>query len=117
MSRAERAPRGARAPLPAGFWTLWSTVALDLIGFGIVVPILGQYAERYGASGFTVGLLFAVYSLAQLIGAPLLGRLSDRIGRKPVLVVALVGTAIGSFVTGAAGVLWLLFVGRIIDGA
>ncbi|MCU1504114.1 MAG: hypothetical protein JWM12_3468 [Ilumatobacteraceae bacterium] len=117
MSRAERSPRGSRAPLPAGFWTLWTTVALDLIGFGIVVPILGQYAERYGASGFTVGVLFAVYSLAQLVGAPLLGRLSDHIGRKPVIVIALLGTAVGSFVTGAAGVLWVLFLGRIIDGA
>jgi MFS transporter, DHA1 family, tetracycline resistance protein len=103
--------------MPAGFWTLWTTVALDLIGFGIVVPILGQYAERYGASGFTVGVLFAVYSLAQLLGAPLLGRLSDHIGRKPVIVIALAGTAVGSFVTGAAGALWVLFVGRIIDGA
>ncbi|MFT3851402.1 MAG: MFS transporter [Ilumatobacteraceae bacterium] len=103
--------------MPAGFWTLWSTVCLDLIGFGIVVPILGQYAERFGASGFTVGLLFAVYSLAQLVGAPLLGRLSDRIGRKPVIVIALIGTAMGSFVTGAAGALWVLFAGRIVDGA
>lgn len=117
MSRAERASRGTRPPTPAGFWTLWSTVALDLIGFGIVVPILGQYAERFGASAFTVGLLFAVYSLAQLVGAPLLGRLSDHIGRKPVIVVALLGTAVGSFITGAAGALWVLFLGRIIDGA
>ena len=103
--------------MPAGFWTLWSTVCLDLIGFGIVVPILGQYAARFGASGFAVGMLFAVYSLAQLVGAPLLGRLSDHIGRKPVIVIALLGTAVGSFVTGAAGALWVLFVGRIIDGA
>src|SRR6478672_9886731 len=117
VSRAERAPRGSRPPMPAGFWTLWTTVAIDLIGFGIVVPILGQYAERFGASGFTVGLLFAVYSLAQLVGAPLLGRLSDHIGRKPVIVIALLGTAVGSFITGAAGALWVLFVGRIIDGA
>ena len=92
-------------------------MALDLIGFGIVVPILGQYAERYGASGLTVGLLFASYSMAQLVAAPLLGRLSDRIGRKPVIVVALIGTALGSFLTGAATVLWLLFAGRIVDGA
>jgi DHA1 family tetracycline resistance protein-like MFS transporter len=103
--------------LPAGYWIVWSTVALDLIGFGIVVPILGRYAERFGASGFTVGLLFASFSLAQLACAPLLGRLSDRIGRKPVIVLSLVGTAVGSFVTGAANVLWLLFAGRIIDGA
>lgn len=92
-------------------------MALDLVGFGIIVPILGRYAERFGASGLTVGFLFASFSLAQLLCAPLLGRLSDRIGRKPVIVVSLIGTAIGSFVTGAAGVLWLLFAGRIIDGA
>ncbi len=103
--------------MPKGFWTIWTTVALDLVGFGIIVPILGRYAERFGASGLTVGFLFASFSLAQLLCAPLLGRLSDRIGRKPVIVISLIGTAIGSFVTGAAGVLWLLFAGRIIDGA
>jgi multidrug resistance protein len=97
--------------------TLWTTVALDLVGFGIVVPILGRYAERFGANGLQVGLLFASFSLAQLVCAPLLGRLSDRIGRKPVIVISLIGTAIGSLVTGAANSLWLLFAGRIIDGA
>jgi DHA1 family tetracycline resistance protein-like MFS transporter len=97
--------------------TLWTTVALDLVGFGIVVPILGRYAERFGANGLQVGLLFASYSLAQLLCAPLLGRLSDRIGRKPVIVVSLIGTAIGCVITGAANSLWLLFVGRIVDGA
>lgn len=106
-----------RTPLPAGFWTIWTTVALDLVGFGIVVPILGRYAERYGASGFEVGLLFATFSLAQMICAPLLGKLSDRIGRKPVIILSLVGTAIGSIITGAAGALWVLFLGRAIDGA
>ncbi|MEP7112528.1 MAG: MFS transporter [Ilumatobacteraceae bacterium] len=106
-----------RRPVPKGYWTIWTTVALDLVGFGIIVPILGRYAERFGASGLTVGLLFASFSLAQLIVAPLLGRLSDRIGRKPVIVISLIGTAIGSFITGAAGVLWLLFAGRIVDGA
>jgi DHA1 family tetracycline resistance protein-like MFS transporter len=90
---------------------------LDLVGFGIIVPILGRYAERFGASGLTVGFLFASFSLAQLVCAPLLGRLSDRIGRKPVIVISLIGTAVGSFITGAAGVLWLLFAGRIVDGA
>jgi MFS transporter, DHA1 family, tetracycline resistance protein len=116
IKRGVVAKRG-RAPVPKGYWTIWTTVALDLIGFGIIVPILGRYAERFGASGLTVGFLFASYSLAQLLGAPLLGRLSDRIGRKPVIVISLIGTAVGSFVTGAAGVLWLLFAGRIVDGA
>ena len=103
--------------MPAGFWPIWTTVALDLVGFGIVVPILGRYAERYGASGFEVGLLFATFSLAQMVCAPFIGRLSDRIGRKPVIILSLVGTAIGSVITGAAGALWVLFLGRAIDGA
>jgi multidrug resistance protein len=109
--------KAARVPLPQGFATIWITVALDLVGFGIVVPILGRYAERFGASGLEVGLLFASFSLAQLVFAPILGRLSDRIGRKPVIMISLLGTAVGSFVTGAAGALWVLFVGRILDGA
>ena len=109
--------KAAKVPLPQGFCTNWLTVALDLVGFGIVVPILGRYAERFGASGLEVGLLFASFSLAQLVCAPLLGRLSDRIGRKPVIMISLLGTAIGSFVTGAAGALWVLFLGRILDGA
>ncbi|MEN9821780.1 MAG: Tetracycline resistance protein class [Actinomycetota bacterium] len=103
--------------MPKGYWTIWTTVALDLVGFGIVVPILGVYAERFGASGYEVGWLFATFSLAQLVFAPLLGRLSDRIGRKPVIIISLVGTAVGSLVTGAAGALWVLFLGRVIDGA
>ena len=102
--------------MPKGYWTIWTTVALDLIGFGIVVPILPRYAERFGASGLTVGFLFASFSLAQFVMAPVLGRLSDRIGRKPVIVISLLGTAVGSFVTGAAGALWVLFLGRVIDG-
>jgi len=103
--------------MPAGFWIIWTTVALDLVGFGIVVPILGRYAERYGASGLQVGLMFATFSVAQMIFAPVLGRISDRVGRKPVIIFSLVGTAVGSVVTGAAGALWVLFLGRAIDGA
>jgi MFS family permease len=102
---------------PKGFWTIWTTVALDMVGFGMVVPILGRYADRFGASGFEVGLLFSMFSIAQFFFAPVLGRLSDRIGRKPVIVISLLGTAVGSFLTGAAGVLWLLFLARFIDGA
>ena len=106
-----------REPLPRGFWVIWSTVALDMVGFGIVAPILGRYADRFGANGLQVGLLFASFSLAQMMFSPILGRWSDRVGRKPVIVISLIGTAIGSFITGAAGALWVLFVGRLIDGA
>jgi MFS transporter, DHA1 family, tetracycline resistance protein len=107
----------AREPLPPGYWTIWTTVAIDLVGFGIVAPLLPLYAKRFGASGFVTGALFASFSLAQMICAPLLGRLSDRIGRKPVIIMSLFGTAIGSLMTGLAGSLPLLFVGRILDGA
>lgn len=106
-----------RRPFPKGYGVVWTTVAIDLVGFGIVAPILALYAERFGASGLTIGLLFASFSLAQFVCAPLLGRLSDRIGRKPVILLSLFGTAIGSFITGAAGSLPILFLGRVIDGA
>jgi multidrug resistance protein len=106
-----------RTPMPAGYWIIWTTVALDLVGFGIIVPILGRYAERFGANGLQVGLMFASFSVAQMVFAPILGRISDKVGRKPVIVFSLIGTAVGSFVTGAAGALWVLFLGRILDGA
>ena len=115
--RASDVAKRERTPMPAGYWTIWTTVALDLVGFGIVVPILGRYAERFGANGLQVGLMFASFSVAQMVFAPILGRISDKVGRKPVIVFSLIGTAVGSFVTGAAGALWVLFLGRLIDGA
>lgn len=108
--------KGARVPLPAGFATIWTTVALDLVGFGIVLPLLPIYARDLGASPATIGALVASYSLMQVVFSPLWGRVSDRWGRKPVLIVSLVGTAVGSLLTGLAGSLWLLFAGRILDG-
>ncbi len=101
---------------PRGFWTIWTAVAIDLLGFGIVIPLLPLYAERFGASPFTIGLLFASYSLAQFAFSPVWGRLSDRIGRRPVLLVTIAGSAAGSLIVGLAGSLTLLFAGRIIDG-
>lgn len=92
-------------------------MAVDLVGFGIVMPILPQYAERFGVTATVIGLLMSSFSLAQLVCAPLLGRVSDRIGRKPVILLSLFGTALGSFLTGAAGSVWVLFAGRLLDGA
>jgi MFS transporter, DHA1 family, tetracycline resistance protein len=106
-----------RRPLPRGFGPVWTAVALDLVGFGIVLPLLPLYAKDFGArAGLAAGLV-ASFSLAQLVAAPLWGRLSDRVGRKPVLVLALCGSAIGSLVTGLGGALPVLFLGRVIDGA
>jgi len=107
---------GDRPKLPRGFGVIWTTVAIDLIGFGIVLPILPQYAERFGVGAAFIGVLSASFSLAQLLFAPVWGRLSDRFGRKPILLISLFGTAVGSLLTGVAGSIWILFLGRILDG-
>jgi DHA1 family tetracycline resistance protein-like MFS transporter len=97
---------------------IFITVFIDLVGFGIVIPVLPYYAEgtKFGATPTQVGLLFASYSVMQLVFAPVLGRLSDKYGRRPILLMSLLGTAIGFLVLGFATTLWMLFVGRIIDG-
>jgi DHA1 family tetracycline resistance protein-like MFS transporter len=91
-------------------------VFIDLLGFSLILPLLPYYAETFNASQFTTGLLIAVYALMQLIGAPILGRLSDRYGRRPILLVSVFGTFIGFLLFGFATTLWMLFAARILDG-
>jgi len=91
-------------------------VFIDLIGFGIVIPILPLYAEDFGPSPLVFGLLMASFSLMQFLFAPLLGRLSDRFGRRPILLVSLLGSAVGYVLFGFAGSLAMLFASRIVDG-
>jgi MFS transporter, DHA1 family, tetracycline resistance protein len=100
----------------ASLRVVFGIVALDLIGFGILIPQLGVYGVKFGASPFTAGLLLSVYSLMQLIFAPVLGRLSDRYGRRPVLLISLAGSMSGYLLFAFAGSLPLLFLARIIDG-
>ena len=97
---------------------IFITVFIDLIGFGIVIPVLPYYVEgtKFNASPRMVGLLFASYSVMQLIFTPILGRLSDKYGRRPVLFLSLLGTSAGFLILGFATALWMLFLGRIIDG-
>ena len=97
---------------------IFTTVFIDLVGFGIVIPVLPFYAEGslFNATPRTVGLLFASYSVMQLIFSPILGRLSDKHGRRPVLLISIIGTGIGFLILGFATTLWMLFVGRILDG-
>ncbi len=97
---------------------IFTTVFIDLIGFGIVIPVLPFYAEgtAFNATPRTVGLLFASYSIMQLIFSPILGGLSDKYGRRPVLLLSIIGTGIGFLVLGLATTVWMLFIGRILDG-
>jgi multidrug resistance protein len=97
---------------------IFTTVFIDLVGFGIVIPVLPFYAEgtAFNATPRTVGLLFASYSIMQLIFSPILGGLSDKYGRRPVLLLSIIGTGIGFLILGLANTLLLLFIGRILDG-
>jgi len=117
-------PKG-RSPLVIIFITIF----IDLVGFGIVIPVLPLYAQRFNASETTVGVLLAIYSAMQFVFAPILGKLSDRVGRRPVLLLSLIGTSAGFLLMGLAPqipggialfglspVLVWLFLARIIDG-
>jgi len=114
--------------------TIFVIVFVDLLGFGLILPLLPYYAETYGATAVVVGLLVASYAAAQLVGAPLLGRLSDRIGRRPVLILSVTGTLVGFLLLGFADplgrllsslvapqsanlmIIGVLFLSRILDG-
>lgn len=91
-------------------------VLVDLVGFGIVLPLLPLYARTFGAEGLHVGLLVAVYSLVQLAMAPMWGRLSDRVGRRPVLVLGLLGSGLAYVAFARADSLAMLFLSRIVGG-
>ncbi len=100
----------------SALYTLFAVVVVDLIGFGVVVPILPFFAESYGASATVLGFLLTSYALMQLIFAPLWGRLSDRIGRRPVMLLTIAGTAVALFMLGCSKSLTWLFASRILGG-
>jgi DHA1 family tetracycline resistance protein-like MFS transporter len=91
-------------------------VFVDLIGFGIIIPILPLYAESFKASPATVGILLASYSLMQMVATPYLGALSDKYGRRPILLISQVGTFLSFILLGLARSLPALFAARILDG-
>lgn len=95
---------------------IFGVVLVDMLSFSIVLPLLPYLAGELGARESQIGLLTAMYPLAQVFAAPVLGRMSDRFGRKPVLVVSILGTALGFVVLATARALPVLFVSRFIDG-
>src|SRR6266478_5327596 len=95
---------------------IFLTIFVNLVGFGIIIPLLPFYAATFGASPLSIGLLFAVFSLCQLVASPVLGDWSDRYGRRPVLILSLAGTVVSFVMMAVATSLTVLFVARIVDG-
>lgn len=96
--------------------SIFLIVFIDLLGFSLILPLLPFYAQSFGASPAVVGLLVASYAAVQMISAPILGRLSDRFGRRPILLVSIFGSFLGFIFLGFARSLFILFIARIMDG-
>ena len=112
----KQAPASAETP-PASRLILFLTVFIDLLGFGIVIPFLPMFAHRMGVGAVGVGLLLSIYSLTQFVFAPILGRISDRVGRRPILLLGLLGSSIGYLIYGFAGTFFWLLASRAMHGA
>lgn len=92
-------------------------VLVDLLGFSLVMPLLAPFAKQYGFQGWQIGLLFSAYPMCQLVAGPILGRLSDRYGRRPLLVISQAGTAISFLILGLSREFWVMLLARMLDGA
>src|SRR6476660_7160158 len=104
--------RAIRSPL----FLMGLTVFIDITGFGLILPLLPFWAQRLGANALGVGLILTSYALAQLIFTPVLGALSDRIGRRPIILLSLIIEALAFALTALAGSLPFLLVARFIGG-
>ena len=92
------------------------TVLIDVIGFGIVIPVLPYFAQSFGAGPGAISLLFSSFAFFSFLSSPFFGALSDRVGRRPVLLASILTTAVGWFIVAAGTSLWMVFLGRIVDG-
>lgn len=106
----------AAPPRQSPLLPIFLIVMVDVLGLTIILPLLPFYAERLGASPTVVGLLVSTYAACQLIAGPVLGQISDRMGRRPLLLVSQMGTFIGFLILAWAGTLWVVFLSRVIDG-
>jgi MFS family permease len=110
------AANGSRAKLRR-LAVLIAVNVVDMIGFMVVLPLLPFYAQELQASPEIIGALIASFSIAQLLAAPVWGRVSDRYGRRPALLIGLTASALAYVVFGLADSLWLLFLSRVVQGA
>lgn len=113
---ADAASSRPAPPRRRALTAIFVTVLLDLIGFGMILPLLPFYGQEFHATPFQIGLLFSSYSLAQLVFAPLLGRLSDRTGRRPVLLVSIAGSVAAYLLFAAADSFFVLLLARTLSG-
>ncbi|MCX6733798.1 MAG: MFS transporter [Candidatus Peregrinibacteria bacterium] len=94
-----------------------ATILTDMVGLGIILPVLPIYVQQFGISTFTIGLLTSIFALFSFVAGPILGSLSDKYGRRPILIISILGTAIGWYMFAMAHHLWIIFLARAIDGA
>ena len=102
--------------LPPLFWLIALIALINSISFTIIIPLLYPYAKQFGLSDFQASLLTTAFALSQFFGTPILGKLSDRLGRKSILVFSLAGTVVANLIASVAGVAWLLYAARMLDG-
>lgn len=95
---------------------IFVTIFIDLLGFGMVIPLLPFYAQEFKATPLDIGFLVSAYSWMQFIFAPILGSLSDKYGRRPILFLSILGSGVGYLMIGLAGALWVIYAGRILGG-
>src|ERR1044071_404209 len=98
------------------FGVVWLTVFIDLMGFGLILPILPFYSNRFGAAGLGFGALLGMYSLMQFLATQFLGRLSDRHGRRPILLTTILFSGAGYVLFALSNSFWLLLAARMISG-
>lgn len=116
MVKGYGVPPGPQHSVNKALIPILGITLVDVLGFTMLIPILPYYAEHYGASPFAVGSIYSTVALCALFASPLWGRLSDRIGRKGVLLAAQVASAAGFLLLGIGGALWVLYVARAIEG-
>src|SRR5918993_218187 len=123
--QVDDAPMEISEPPKGALRAIFLIVLADLLGFSVIIPLLPFWARKYHASDFQVGLLFSVYSVCQLIGSPILGMISDRYGRRPVLIASQIGSVAGFILLGVAMTgqwasqelgLAMIYLSRVIDG-
>src|SRR6202044_3726769 len=117
VSHGPASHQSAQAVKKSPLLPIFLIVLVDILGLTIILPLLPFYAEHLGASASVVGLLISSYAFCQLIAGPILGRMSDHMGRKPLLIVSQMGTLVGFLILAFANSLCLVFLSRIIDGA